>query len=59
MCSLLDNPRNGTVVVDGFSAGDAAVYSCNEGFELVGEMTRVCMNNTQWSGEAPECTLGK
>ena len=32
-----------------------AVYSCDEGFELVGESTRECMNDSTWSGRSPTC----
>ena len=52
---MLDDPSNGSVIVNGVLTDDTADYSCDEGFELVGERTRVCMNDSQWSGEAPEC----
>ena len=48
-------PTNGAVTVNGFTTGDTAVYSCDEGYELVGEQTRTCMSNSQWSGAAPTC----
>ena len=51
----LTAPTNGTVTVNGVTTGDTAVYSCDEGYVLVGDMTRTCMNNSQWSGAAPTC----
>ena len=48
-------PANGTVVVIGNTRGDMATYSCNAGFELVGNSTRVCGDDGEWSGEAPMC----
>ena len=57
MCPDLDDPDNGAVTVNGRGAGDTADYSCNTGYELVGDMTRTCMSNSQWSGEEPSCQL--
>ena len=58
-CSPLEDPLDGSVTVDSFSLGSTAVYSCDEGFDLVGEAMRTCMNNSQWSGEAPQCMRRK
>ena len=55
MCPDLSAPRNGTVTVNGSRTGDKAVYSCEDVFELVGDVMRTCMNNSQWNGEAPVC----
>ena len=55
-CPPLDDIPDGSVTVSGFTTGATAIYSCNEGFELVGESTRVCGSDTTWSGEAPACS---
>ena len=55
MCPDLSAPTNGAVRVNGRRTGDKAVYSCEDGFELVGDVMRTCMSNSQWSGESPVC----
>ena len=40
----------------GNNPGDRASYTCNSGYELVGQSTRTCQSNGQWSGDAPTCT---
>ena len=32
-----------------------ATYSCNTGFNVVGESVRRCLASAMWSGSAPEC----
>ena len=51
----MDDPANGTVTWTSLTTGGVAAYACDPGFELVGEMTRNCMRNSEWSGEAPTC----
>ena len=49
MCSPPVNLTNGEVSYAGLSEGDTATYSCNAGFELIGEATIICVvtdNNT-------------
>ena len=54
-CPDLQDIPNGSVNESGFTTGEIAVYSCDEGFMLMGESERVCMSNSMWSGEAPVC----
>ena len=60
-CPDLSNPQNGQVMVDDDSniQGANATYSCNIGFELVGNSERVCQNTGgsigDWSGSDPTC----
>ena len=56
MCPALPNPTNG-VVSHGMDVGDLADYSCNDGFELIGEDMRTCQTDGTWSGSAPTCQL--
>ena len=35
--------------------GTKAVYSCDDGFELVGDRKRLCQYDGTWDGEAPTC----
>ena len=57
MCPDLTAPENGRVTVNGCRTGDRAEYSCDEGYELVGDQTRECMSNSQWSGQTPSCQI--
>ena len=55
VCGNLDRPRFGRVVMTGITFGSVATYSCQIGYRLVGESTRTCQANRQWSGVAPVC----
>ena len=57
MCPDLTAPENGAVMYNGRRTGDTAEYSCNVGYELVGDQTSVCMSNSQWSGQTPSVSL--
>ena len=57
VCPDLTAPANGRVVVNGRRTGDTAEYSCVGEYELVGDQTRTCMSNSQWSGQTPSCQL--
>ena len=53
-CERLINPTNGHVLHDGTAVGAHAKYFCDEGFYLVGDRFRECLESG-WSGEAPIC----
>lgn len=59
MCPTLPTPNNGDVRVSGVEVGGIATYSCDVGFRLVGNSTRVCQDSVTWSGEAPVCSASK
>ena len=55
-CGSLPNPANGQVSHSvGTTFGSAATYSCNTGYNLVGDRTRMCQATRMWSGSAPTC----
>ncbi len=54
-CEELSDPANGDVDQRGNSPGSEAVYSCVDNYVLIGETTRICGNDGQWSGEEPFC----
>ena len=54
-CPTLSNPSNGRVDQRDNRPGAIALYTCNSGYELVGQSSRTCQNNGQWSGDAPTC----
>ena len=55
VCPTLSDPSNGRVDQRGDRPGDRASYTCSSGYELVGQSSRICQNNGQWSGDAPIC----
>ena len=54
-CEGLTDPQNGAVSVSGTTEGSTATYTCNIGFNLVGDESRTCQANGDWSGSAPTC----
>ena len=57
-CGEPDRPNtNGGLVVEasGTDFNSTAVYSCDVGFVIVGNATRRCQENGNWSDVAPQC----
>ena len=55
-CGNLTNPANGHVnQTTGTTFGQTAIYSCNTGYNLVGESTHTCQATGEWSGSEPTC----
>ena len=54
-CDYLEDLEYGGVNHEGVYYGDKAIYSCHYGYKLVGESTRKCLYDGNWSGEEPEC----
>ena len=54
-CSTLNDPANGQVSITGTTFGETATYSCNTGYNLVGDNTRTCQATGVWSGNEPTC----
>ena len=55
-CGTLTDPANGQVDhTAGTSFGQTATYSCDPGYNLVGNNTRICHATGVWSGSAPTC----
>lgn len=54
-CGQLQAPLNGNVAVTGINFGDTATYTCNTGYFLVGQATRKCALNGQWTNAVPFC----
>ena len=55
-CSTLSNQVNGQVShTAGTAFGQTATYSCDTGYNLVGDSTRMCQANGIWSGSEPTC----
>ena len=55
-CGTLTDPDNGIVNhTAGTTVGQTATYSCNTGYNLVGDSTRTCQATGNWSGSEPIC----
>ena len=54
-CSPNLNLENGLVQLSGILAGDMASYKCLAGYEMIGDIARMCQSTGQWSGSSPEC----
>ena len=55
-CGNLTDPANGQVAhTSGTTFEYTATYSCNTGYNLVGDSTRTCQATGEWSGSAPTC----
>ena len=54
-CGGLSSPQNGQVILTNTTFGSIATYLCDEGFNLIGDMQRMCQSNGEWSGNEPIC----
>ncbi|XP_064386252.1 CUB and sushi domain-containing protein 2-like isoform X2 [Halichondria panicea] len=54
-CGSLDDPINGRVTTTGTTLSNTATYTCNPGYTLSVDQTRVCQANGDWSGSEPSC----
>uniref|UniRef100_A0A8C0BA79 Sushi, von Willebrand factor type A, EGF and pentraxin domain-containing protein 1 n=1 Tax=Buteo japonicus TaxID=224669 RepID=A0A8C0BA79_9AVES len=54
-CSPPSVLENGQVTGEEYTFQRHTEYSCNEGFVLDGDRSRVCLANGSWSGIAPVC----
>lgn len=58
-CGFLLPPLNGNVEFSETTFQSVAMYSCDQGFALVGNFIRICLVNGRWSGEEPVCRFGE
>ena len=60
-CRNLTSPGNGTVMTNGTFQWAVANYSCELGFQLVGDAVRQCQydenGELMWSATAPSCGM--
>ena len=60
-CPLLDAPSNGTIdcILGGGgepNPGEYCTFACDDGYELLGSVTRTCRDDGNWSGNSNVCT---
>ena len=56
-CPIPISIRNGQIIGDDVTFGAVLEYSCNEGYDLIGEQIRTCQSNKEWSDEQPYCRI--
>ena len=54
-CPTLYNPMDGAVSMTECLFGDIVTYTCDYGFELSGDVMRICQSDGTWTGSAPIC----
>ena len=63
-CPMLVRPKHGGLVIASLEVGSRAIYSCNQGYEMVeGNASRMCeekeleqgQKQAVWSGSNPKC----
>ena len=55
-CGNLTDPADGQVNhTNGTTFGQTATYSCDTGYNLVGNSTRTCQAEGNWSWSEPAC----
>ena len=58
MCDPLTSPENGQVTVTSRTVGSVATYSCEEGYSLDVNVSRICQMGSdvaEWSDSEPTC----
>ena len=54
LCEELQNPTNGQVSMTDQSFSSTATYTCDSGYELIGDEVRRCVDG-EWTGQEPSC----
>lgn len=55
-CGNLPDPENGMVDISSTYRSSVATYSCDEGYFVVGVVSRLCQEDGMWSDQEPICT---
>ena len=54
-CQQPGVPSNGGVTIISTTFGSTVMYSCDSGYALCGDDTRMCLSTGMWSGSVPDC----
>ena len=54
-CPSLATPSSGTLDVSTNGSVSTAVYTCANGYNLVGDTIRICQDTGQWTGQDVKC----
>ena len=55
-CGTLDDPEHGTLSQTNTIYESVITYSCDIGYNLEGDDTRICLESGDWSGGEPSCS---
>ncbi|KAG8589288.1 hypothetical protein GDO81_006335 [Engystomops pustulosus] len=55
ICGEPEQIKNGKVQITGIDFGSKALYSCNAGYIISGNLTRKCTEDGVWEGRPPTC----
>ena len=58
-CGSLQDPLNGKVQFTDTTLGATAIYTCNQGYVLVGTQQRNCKSQGVWAGDSPSCAAAQ
>ncbi len=56
-CEEIEAPTNGVMYLPNNTVGNDALFSCDEGFRLVGPNSRTCLKSGKWSGINTTCEV--
>ncbi|XP_067016814.1 sushi, von Willebrand factor type A, EGF and pentraxin domain-containing protein 1-like isoform X7 [Acropora muricata] len=54
-CGNLSVPRNGTIIGNQTTYPNDLLFSCDDGFNLIGSTVRSCQADSEWSGNQTYC----
>ena len=54
-CEEIEGPTNGVMSLLNNTVGNQALFSCDEGYRLVGQASRTCLTSGKWSGNGTTC----
>ena len=54
-CGMLSAPENGLLSTENTTFGSLVIYSCIEGYNIMGDEMRMCLENGSWSRHDPVC----
>ena len=54
-CGNLPVPMNGFIIGNQTTYPNKLLFSCDDGFDLIGSRVRSCEADGKWSGEQPTC----
>lgn len=54
-CPVPGHFSRGQILGRSYLFGDKITYQCNEGYDLKGNVQRVCKSDGKWSGGTPIC----
>ena len=54
-CDRLKTPFHGNISDHNITVGSTATFSCDVGYDLIGDSNVTCQSNSLWSASTPTC----